>query len=460
MTRQVITRGAALCVATFCFAASASAAAFTNLYNFSADGFGSGSKATNSDGVGPVGLVVSGNTVYGTAMAGGLLGDGTIFRVDTSGQHFTNLFNFNQGTYNAQTSTYPDSTGQTPNPGLLLIGNTLYGTTFYGGLFDGGTVFKINTDGSGFSVIESFAFTNGQGPSSGLTFYNNALYGTTAGGGTNQAGTIFRIDLGSLGFTKIYDFTNNADPYGGVVVYSNALYGFARFGPSGNGYVYRLGLSGGFTQLLEFDGTNASRPYSTPAISGNTLFGISYQGGTDGGGNIFRIDTDGQHFTNLFSFPRQSGSNTNGANPVDLAGLLLSGNVLYGTTSVSGSGGQGTVFQLNTDGSGFSVLHSFKYTDGAEPESLALSGGTLYGMTSYGIQGVSLGDGGIYALTVQPSLTLSLLGRNAVLSWNDPSSFLYSAATVTNVFTKIAGAKSPYTNSATGTQRFFELRPN
>ena len=187
---------------------------------------------------------------------------------------------------------------------------------------------------------------------------------------------------------------------------SNALYGYARFGASGNGYVYRIGLAGGFTHLLDFDGTNASRPYSTPTLSGNTLFGISYSGGIYGGGNVFRIGTDGLSTIRIFttSFPRQSGANTTGANPNDLAGLVLSGNVLYGTTSVSGTGGQGTVFQLNTDGSGFTVLHSFQYTDGAEPESLVLSGGTLYGMTSYGFQGISLGDGGVYALILQPTL--------------------------------------------------------
>jgi uncharacterized repeat protein (TIGR03803 family) len=460
--RTISNSAALLGLAGFLLATGAPAATFTNFYIFSADAFGPGPNppAINSDGVSPDGLVVSGNTVYGTALGGGLYGDGTIFRVDTDGTHFTNLFNFNLGTYDPQNVTYPDSTGDYPNPGLLLLGNTLYGTTFYGGVFDAGTVFRINTDGSGFAVVFSFAFTNGQSPSSGLTLYNNTLYGTTTGGGTNQSGTVFSINLADLSFAKIYDFTNDAELYGGLVVSSNALYGFARFGASGNGYAYRIGLAGGFTHLFDFDGTNASRPYSTPTLSGDTLFGISYSGGIYGGGNVFRIDTDGRNYTNLYSFPRQSGANTTGANPNDLAGLVLSGNVLYGTTSVSGTGGQGTVFQLNTDGSGFTILHSFQYTDGAEPESLVLSGGTLYGMTSYGFQGISLGDGGVYALILQPALNLALSGNQSILTWNDPSYFLYTAPTITNVFTKVTGAGSPYTNSVAGTQKFFQLRPN
>ena len=441
---------------------NASAATFTNLYIFSPDQFGSGPnpQATNDDGVSPNGLVISGGTLYGTAAGGGTFGYGVLFRVDTDGQHFTNLFNFDLGAFDPQTVTYPGSTGDTPNPGLLLVGNTLYGTTFYGGVFDAGTVFKINTDGSGFAVVESFAFTNGQSPSSGLTLYSNALYGTTTGGGANQSGTVFRVDLGDMSFAKIFDFTDTAEPYGGLVVSSNALYGFARFGSSGNGFVYRLGVAGGFSHVFDFDGTTASRPYSTPTLLGNTLFGVSFQGGIYGGGNVFRVDTDGQHFTNLFNFPAQSGSNTNGANPDDLAGMVLSGNVLYGTTSVSGSGGQGTVFQLNTDGSGFKVLHAFQYSDGADPESLALSGGTLYGMTSYGFQGVSLGDGGIYALILQPTLGIAFSGNQAVLNWNDPSYFLYTAASLTNVFTKASGATSPYKYPLTGKQQFFRLLPN
>ena len=70
------------------------------------------------------------------------------------------------------------------------------------------------------------------------------------------------------------------------------------------------------------------------------------------------------------------------------AGLILSGNTLYGTTAYGGSSGNGTVFAVNTDGTGFTNLHSFTarsvliYTnsDGADPHAgLILSGNTLYG---------------------------------------------------------------------------------
>src|SRR5712691_3437863 len=50
-------------------------------------------------------------------------------------------------------------------------------------------------------------------------------------------------------------------------------------------------------------------------------------------------------------------TNSDGANP--MAGLVLSGNALYGTAYAGGSGVAGTVFAINTNGSGFTNLHSF-----------------------------------------------------------------------------------------------------
>jgi uncharacterized repeat protein (TIGR03803 family) len=446
-----------------CFPAVPGAVAitFTNLYVFSADTF-QGSQSVNGDGVGPVSLVLSGKTLYGTALAGGTYGYGTIFRIDTDGTHFTNLFNFNLGTYDPGTSTYPDSTGDTPNPGLLLVSNTLYGTTFYGGVHDAGSVFKINTDGSGFATLFSFAFTNGQQPASGLTLYNNTLYGTTAGGGTNQSGTLFSLSLPGYGFTDLHDFTNNEEPYGGVVVSSNLVYGFCRYGgPSLNGLVYRVGTGGdGFVHLLDFDGVNGWGSYGTPVLSGNTLFGVTYQGGTNGSGNVFRLDTDGSHYTNLFTFQAQGGANITGAYPYDMSGLVLSGDNLYGTASVGGTGGQGTVFALKTDGTGFNVFHSFQYSDGSQPHPLVLAAGTLYGATTYGFRGSSLGVGGIFALVLQPTLNLAWNNNHAVLSWNDPSFFLYHAASVAGNFTKIVGATTPYTNPVASSPEFFRLQSN
>lgn len=432
---------------------------FTNLYEFSIDAFNNGSPdvETNGDGISPISFVLTGNILYGAAATGGTSGDGTIFRINADGTYFTNLFNFSNGAYNAVSGTYPDSTGEDVNPGLLLIGNTLYGTAFEGGVHFAGVVFKINTDGSGFSVIHSFDFTDGQGPASGLVLYSNVLYGTTTGGGTNGYGTVYQINLGDLSFAMVYQFTNPAAPYGGVVAISNNLYGFTTDGGAAlDGYIYRVGSSG-YADIFDFSGVTGAKSYATPVASGNTLYGVTFQGGTNSSGNIFRINTDGQDYTNLYSFSAANGANVDGAQPYDYSGMILSGNTLFGTTSSRGSGGQGTVFRINTDGTGFSALHSFQYSDGAQPDALIWTGGTLYGLTEYGIQGDYLGNGGIFELILQPTLNIELNHTNAVLSWNDPSYSLYSAPTVNGTYTKITGATSPYTNSITGTQMYFRV---
>src|ERR1700683_3623671 len=66
-----------------------------------------------------------------------------------SAQPFTTLYSF---------GAFPGG-GSQPNAGLILSGNTLYGTTFQGGSSGFGTVFAVNTDGSGFTNL--YSFTNG-----------------------------------------------------------------------------------------------------------------------------------------------------------------------------------------------------------------------------------------------------------------------------------------------------------
>jgi uncharacterized repeat protein (TIGR03803 family) len=70
-----------------------------------------------------------------------------------------------------------------------------------------------------------------------------------------------------------------------------------------------------------------------------------------------------QTFTNLHAF-----LGSDGGSP--FAALVVSGNTLYGTTKAGGSGGAGTIFRVNIDGSGFTNLHHFNAaTEGALPLS-------------------------------------------------------------------------------------------
>ena len=127
-------------------------------------------------------------------------------------------------------------------------------------------------------------------------------------------------------------------------------------------------------------------------LSGSILFGTAsdYNGvfPSSGSGNVFAINTDGSDFRVLYSFTPvdAAGANTDGAYP--LSGLLLLGNRLSATTAYGGSPGQGTVFSVNTDGTGFALLHSFADNGGRFPASpragLVFSGKALCGNSALG----------------------------------------------------------------------------
>src|ERR1035437_7787768 len=140
-----------------------------------------------------------------------------------------------------------------------------------------------------------------------------------------------------------------------------------------------------FTTLHSFTGTyiygiksDGSQPVAGLILSGNTPYGAAGYGGSSGyvgggsygDGTVFAVHTDGTGFTNLHSFTAASGSlytNSDGANPE--AGLILSGNTLYGTANLGGSWGNGSVFAVNIGGTGFTNLHTFTARSATSPYS-------------------------------------------------------------------------------------------
>jgi uncharacterized repeat protein (TIGR03803 family) len=75
------------------------------------------------------------------------------------------------------------------------------------------------------------------------------------------------------------------------------------------------------------------------------VYGTAAGGGSSGNGTVFALNTDGTGFTTLYSFTAlNNGTNSDGAG--QFAGLILLGNALYGTAEKGGSSGSGTVFSL------------------------------------------------------------------------------------------------------------------
>ena len=382
---------------------------FTTLYSFTAL-----SGTTNKDGAYPFGgLVMSGNMVYGTANAGGTNGFGTVFGLNDGGFNFENLHNFADSSKD----------GGSPQDRLVISGNTVFGTAYDGGAAGNGTVFRVNTDGTGFTNLHSFGGlannpvgvgtnSDGANPTAGLILAGNFLYGTAVNGGTVGMGTVFALNINGSGFTNLHSFTSESDganPNAGLVLSGSTLYGTAELGGNnGMGTVFAISTNGGTVNSLHSfsQASDGSHPLAGLVLSGSTLFGTASAGGSSGSGTVFEVTTSGGGFRNLYSFTATNGpaaTNNDGAHPA--GGLVLSANNLYGTTTVGGISGYGTIFGLTTNGTGFSDLYEFTNgTDGGNPQAgLLLSGNTLYGTATNGGSGVS----GTVFMVVVPGLGAS-----------------------------------------------------
>jgi len=451
----------------------------------------SGPNATNGDGASPSGgLFLSGNTLYGTSTYGGSYGRGTVFVLNTDGTGYTTKYHFTGA-----------GDGANPYAGVILSNNTLYGTASAGGSAGAGTVFALSTDGTRFTNLHSFTVpvsdslgsrTNGDGayPYAGLILSGDTLYGAANDGGTSGHGTLFAVGTNGGGFSTLHSFSSGsggAYSSAGLVLLGSLLYG-TDYGNLGKGTVFAINTnSTGFTNYYAFtsghlngssiltnnDGAN---PRARLILSGNTFYGTAEHGGTSGNGTVFAINADGTDFRTLHSFAAGGYNslgpytNNDGINPS--AELVLSGNSLYGTANAGGSSGNGTVFMLNTDGMGFTNLYSFRATppypqpqtnsEGASPSAgLILSGYTFYGTTAYGGND---GNGTIFSLSFAPRLTIVPAGTNVILTWPtnafgfDYTGFiLQSAPSVTGTFTNVPGAASPYTSPIVGAEQFYRL---
>ena len=374
----------------------------TNLYTFSASpapGY------ANTDGANPSGtLFLLDGRLFGAAIGRAAHGNGTLFAINTNGTAFSNAYSFSSLSGGP---AYANPDGANPNAGVVISGNTMYGIAYNGGAFGGGSVFRVNTNGTSFTNLHSFAAINyypnntnsdGARPGSGTLVLSGAtLYGTASDGGTNGSGTIFAVNTNGTGFRLLHVFTalSSSAPYGN---------------------------------------TDGSVPTTGLVLSGNTLYGTALGGGTGGSGTVFSINTNGTGFTTLYSFaPHAVDStgnfftNSDGMSPKS---LILSGSTIYGVAS-QGAAGSGAVFRMNTNGGAFAILHAFQTlsdpyylrgtnSDGANPSSLVLAGNTLYGTTSYG---ATTANGTIFsinlALNLQPNQMAhsSFVAGKAVLTY-------------------------------------------
>lgn len=343
---------------------------------------------TLNQGVNPMAALIEGpdGALYGTCWTGYSI-NGTVFKIFKSGTGYKILHAFTGGL-----------DGYGPDAGLIRASDgALYGTTQSGGFYLDGTIYKINTMGTAYSI--QYEFYNSPGmdarqPKASLVFGSDgALYGTAYAGGSLGVGAVFGLTTNGSGYTLLHQFGAAGDgrsPGSALIEAPDGqLYGTTEAGGSGGlGTVFSLRKDGGGYAIIKdlVDAPNEGQAPKGPFLrdSDGWLYGVTASGGAAGQGTTFKVKTDGTVYTVLHHF---GAANLDGTIPN--GGLVWgSDGALYGTTYTGGASNLGTAFRIAKDGGGYAIVHHFGRVpgDAQNPQAglVAASDGNLYGTTGAG----------------------------------------------------------------------------
>jgi uncharacterized repeat protein (TIGR03803 family) len=443
-------------VLALCLAAGASAQTYTVLHEFGdpEDAIGMSPEKGVVDGESPVGGVVSdGVKLFGITEQGGAEDGGIIYSMNLDGSGYVILHSFDEFDY--------------PTAGLALANGVLYGTTERGGTADMGMIYSINTDGStkagappSFTVLYNFpAGAWGYLYPSPLIVSEGTLYGQLmrdpADPDPDKWGIVYSIRTDGTGYTVLTSFLGSPEdgeePWGRLLLEDGILYGATMYGGKyyvDAGTLFSLPVGGGtHTNLHDFSGTDGYQPTGGLVSDGSRLYGStsSYEGFADSTGRrgvgfgygttgtVFAVDKNGANFTTLHTFDTDTtvASPGKGTSLYDYlgTGLARDGNTLYGTTfsvaiaTMAKSSlpiDMGTIFAMNTDGTGYTELYHFDgIIDGAGSGpvgTLRIQNGTLYGTT---LGGGANNVGVVYAYSIPPTPPIDVTANKTVFFTTD-----------------------------------------
>jgi uncharacterized repeat protein (TIGR03803 family) len=353
---------------------------------------------TGTDGNGPNGPLEiitnrGGSILYGTTGSGGGGGIGVLYKLTTTGLNFQVLYNF------------VTATGANPNGPLLkqgVAGGIFYGTTRMGGSNNAGTVYAFNTVTNAIQVLHNFPYDASnfyeRYPNGELVYVNSVLYGSTELGGNFHDGVLFKLNTDGTAYQVLHEYNDLNSTSGNLSYFNSQIYGLTRGGQvaagESNGTIYRLNPDGSsFQQIHGFNNTNGYGPSGSliHAQDGN-LYGLTTFGGSGfSDGLAFSINTDGTAYNPLQWLDNGPASGK------PQGSLVQAGNgSFYGMNNTSGPAFAGSVFKLTVNPLSYQQFFPFCLAPGcAEYPSGSLiqaSDGNLYGMTPYGSQTTSQGS--------------------------------------------------------------------
>jgi uncharacterized repeat protein (TIGR03803 family) len=352
-------------------------------------------------------LVFNGGNLYGTTYSGGLYGFGTVFELTptgTGGWTEKILYNFCPASPSC-------TDGENPTFAKLLFDSAgnIYGTAYAGGALGNGAVFELSPLGSSWNYQVLYSFTgqpDAANPINGLVMdASGNIYGTAYAGGGGNNGAIFQLHPTGTGTWTEQVIANVSEIFAGLAIDSSGdLYGTTA------GSVFKIipnGVNNWYlANILTFttSATQGSTPNGTPILdSVGNLYGTTTNGGKNNLGVVYKLVKNGNlKYTErvLYNF------GPNGTLPY--AGLVMdSAGNLYGTTTAGGKNGAGIVYELVSSGTGYFTerpLQAFLGINGAVPyDSLILdSGNYLYG-TTYG--GGTNGQGTVFVVNPHAAVT-------------------------------------------------------
>jgi uncharacterized repeat protein (TIGR03803 family) len=306
-------------------------------------------------------MTLDGTVLYGTTLNGGKHDNGTIFSINDDGTGYSGpLFDF-QSSSAGNNGDQPHSCFELDSANNLLYGMTSQGGD-HGGATGDGTIFSFDPATSTYTKLYSFdGAKHGSDPHGQPILDPNGvtLYGMTREGGKKNVGAIFAFNTSTKAIKTLHSFAcpkstapfcnsnkDGATPdHGNLVQVGATLYGLTTFGgKNGAGAIFSILTTGKKFKVLHSFGKTGSEdgqhPYGSLMLSGATLYGTTRDGGKDGDGTVFQIGTSGTGYSRLYDF---SGT-PDGANPLD--NVILVNGSLYGTTTVGGKCGFGSVFAL------------------------------------------------------------------------------------------------------------------
>ena len=240
-----------------------------------------------SDGAQPFGGLYQATDgfLYGTTSTGGPNGGGAAYRIATDGTQFTVLHGFPANA----------SEGANPQASLTQGTNGfLYGTTLNGGTANQGTVFKMDTSGNVTVLYTMTGGSDGGHPYSALIQADQDNFFGTCSTGGNGAGLLFKLDF-KLIFSVKHRFDvsfEGGTPISGVSFGGNrSLFGVVTTGgANGNGSLYATDQYGTLTIIQPFSAANGFNATGIPVQApDSSVYGTAQMGGANGDGVIYKV---------------------------------------------------------------------------------------------------------------------------------------------------------------------------